>query len=308
MLPKEPPRRPQLGFLFIPPYRIQGLSIAGEQSVVQIPELDVTFDVGLAPRAMLSSNYVALTHGHMDHAAALSYYFSQRHFQGMGTGTVVCHPELEQPIRNVMNAWIDLEAQRTPYNVIPLQPNDQIEIKNNIYLRGFETEHTVPSMGFVVVEQRSKLKEEFVGLEQEELVELKKKGTEITQMLEIPLVCYTGDTSWGKHFSRDDVLDAKILITECTFIEPGHRGRASVGKHLHVDHIVSLLEKAKSEAVVLTHLSRRTNMSTARKELFAAIPRKHHDRIFLLMDHRANRDRYQRQLEEAEAEAEAQVG
>src|SRR5262245_1685831 len=91
MLPKMPPRSGQVGFLYIPPYRVQGVSIAGEQTVVQVPELDVCFDIGLCPRIALSSPYVALSHGHMDHVGGLPYYFSQRMFQKMGMGRCVCH-------------------------------------------------------------------------------------------------------------------------------------------------------------------------------------------------------------------------
>ena len=61
MLPKQPPRSGQVGFLYIPPYRVQGISVAGEQTVVQVPELDVTFDIGLCPRIALSSPYVAIS-------------------------------------------------------------------------------------------------------------------------------------------------------------------------------------------------------------------------------------------------------
>lgn len=305
MIPNEPPRTPQLGFLYLPPYRVQGLSVAGEQSVVQIPELDVCFDIGLCPRPALTSNYVALTHGHMDHAAGIAYYFSQRHFQGMGTGTCLCHPALEEPIKKLMDAWVPLEQQRTPFNVIPLGHEGMHEIKNNIHLRAFETKHTVPSVGFVVLEKRSKLRPELVGLPQEKLVELKNQGQEITQTLEIPLVCYTGDTMWGSFFDRPDVLNAKILITECTFLEPGHRNRANVGKHLHLEHIVELLKKTTAEAVVLTHLSRRTQMGNIRKEIDAAIPASERDRVFVLMDSRANRRRYEDQQAQA-AEADAQ--
>ncbi|MFA9479196.1 MBL fold metallo-hydrolase [Phycisphaerales bacterium AB-hyl4] len=307
MLPREPARSPQLGYLYIPPYRVQGISIAGEQSVVQVPELDVAFDIGACPKPILTANYVALTHGHMDHAAALSYYFSQRNFQGIGVGTIVCHPELEQPIHNVMKAWTGLEAQKTPYNVIALPPGEQLEIKNNIYLRAVESVHTVPSLAYVVLEKRSKLRPDLVGQPQEKLVELKNSGEQITQTLEIPLVCYTGDTMWGELFDRPDVLGAKILITECTFLEPGHRGRASVGKHLHLDDIVKLLEKSTAEAVVLTHLSRRTHLGMVRKALEAAVPPEQLDRVFVLMDQRTNRRRFDQQLADAEAEAEAKA-
>ena len=83
---------------------------------MQVPELHICFDIGRCPRFALNSSYVALSHGHMDHAAGLPYYFSQRFFQGMDVGHVVCHPRLADPIRNIMRAWVDLEAQRTPYN------------------------------------------------------------------------------------------------------------------------------------------------------------------------------------------------
>ncbi len=301
MIPNPPPRRPQLGFLYVHPYRIQGISIAGEETFVQIPELGVCFDIGRSPRAVLSSDYVALTHGHMDHSAGLAYYFSQRHFQGVGTGTVICHPSLEQPIRNVMNAWVDLEAQRTPYNIVPLEPDQEHEIKNNIVLRGFATRHTVPSLGYVAIEKRSKLREEYVGLEQSKLVELKEQGVEITKINEIPLVCFTGDTMWGEHFDRPDLLNAKILITECTFLDPGHRDRADVGKHLHLEHIIQLLEVSKAEAVILTHLSRRTHIVEARRMIYEGIPKKHHERVMVLMDSRTNRTRYEQQVGEIEA-------
>ena len=94
MIPKPPPKEGQLGFLYLPPYRIQGISVAGEQSVVHIPELDLVFDIGLCPRATLAAGTVCLSHTHMDHVAGLPYWFSQRSFQKLGTGRVLCIPNL----------------------------------------------------------------------------------------------------------------------------------------------------------------------------------------------------------------------
>ncbi len=295
MLPRRPPRSQSLGFIYAPPFRIQGVSVAGEETAVQVPELNVCFDVGRAPREVLSSNYVALSHGHMDHAAGLAYYFSQRHFQGMGVGTVVCHPKLVGPIHDIMRAWVGLEAQKTPYEVIALGDGQEIEIKPATMLRAFETVHTVASLGFAVVEKRSKLRPELLGLPQEKLIELKRSGQEIARVIEVPHIAYLGDTMWGDFMQRDEVRKAATLITECTFIEPGHLGRSKVGRHLHVSDIVRLLEMCEATTVVLTHLSRRTNMSESRRLVDKAIPAEHRGRVVLLMDHAANKARFEQQ-------------
>lgn len=301
MLPKAPVRRPQLGFLYVPPFRVQGLSIAGEETVVHVPELDVCFDIGSCPKAVLPAPTVALTHGHMDHVAAIAYYFSQRPFQGMTPGTVLCHPELETPLHELMAAWVKIERQKTPYNLVAMNPGDLHEIKNNHYLKAFETVHTVPSLGYTTLEKRTRLREEYVGLPQDKLVELKKAGTEITHTFMIPLVTFTGDTAFGDHLLTDDVLKSKILITECTFLDPDHRKRAGIGKHLHLDHILQLLDASPPETtIVLTHLSRRTHMAQVRKTIEHALPQRHHGRLLVLMDNRDNRDRYEAQLTKAE--------
>ncbi len=305
MLPKEPPRSGQMGFLYLPPYRVQGISIAGEQTCVHIPELDLAFDIGLCPRPALTANYVALSHGHMDHVAALPYYFSQRMFQKIGVGKCVCHHLIAKPIANMMATWQPVENQRTPHEIIGLRPDEQIQIKNNIFLRGLEVSHTVPALGFGVIERRSKLKPEYVDLPQEKLRELKGSGVDITRTLDIPLVAYTGDCEFGPSLFRDEFAEARIVIAECTFLEDEHRSRAGVGKHMHIDDIAKLLGMWKAEAVVLIHVSRRTNMGASRQHLAKIVGDDNADRVHFLMDFRANRARYERQSAEAGAKAEA---
>ena len=293
MLPKLPPRSGQVGFLYVPPFRVQGISVAGEQTVVQVPELDVCFDIAMCPRIALSSPYVALSHGHMDHVGGLPYYFSQRMFQKMGVGRCVCHPALADPLTSMMKSWGDLEGQKTPFEIIPLEPNDEIEIKNNMYLRGLEVSHAAGSMAYAIVEHRSKLKTEFLDQPQEKLRELRSNGVEITHTLEIPLVAYTGDTEFGPWLFRDEFAEAKIVICECTFFEADHASRAKIGKHLHISDLTKVLEAWKADAIVLVHLSRRTNMATARELLVETIGEDQAERVHFLMDHRQNRQRYE---------------
>ncbi|MFG0257937.1 MAG: MBL fold metallo-hydrolase [Phycisphaerales bacterium JB043] len=304
MLPKPPPREGQLGFLFIPPYRVQGTSIAGEATAIQIPELDLGFDMGACPRALLSSKHVAISHGHMDHIGGLAYFCSQRHFQGMGVGTIVCDKRIESAMQRMLMGYVELEQQRTPFNIIALEPEQEIEIKNTMYLRAFEVEHAGPAFGYSVIERRSKLKEEFVGFPQEKLRELKERGTEITRILEVPLVAYLGDTLPGPWLLREDVLNAKVVISECTFVEQEHRERARIGRHMHLDDIVEWLPLLRADALILTHLSRRSNIATARKLLQKIDRAPDATAIHFLMDHRTNRASYEHQLEEASDDSE----
>jgi ribonuclease Z len=73
---------------------------------------------------------------------------------------------------------------------------------------------------------------------------------------------------------------------------------------LHLDDIVQLCERSKAKAIVLTHLSRRTHLAVAHKQINDAIKPEDRQRLFLLMDHRANRDRYMNQQDEFGGELE----
>ncbi|MEL6329047.1 MAG: MBL fold metallo-hydrolase [Planctomycetota bacterium] len=300
MIPKPPPRESSLGFLYLPPYRVQGVSVAGEATTVQIPELDIVFDVGVCPRAILASKFAAISHGHMDHIGGLAYWCSQRNFQGMGPGTIICDSRIEGDIRGMMTGFINLERQKTPYELMPISPGEDIQLKNNVVLRCFETEHTCPAIGYAIVEKRTKLKEEYHGLPQDKLTELKDRGVDIVRRLEIPLIAYTGDTLPGPHLLHESVRSAKIIVTECTFFEPEHKERAKIGMHMHVDDIAEWLAVAACEAMVITHVSRRTHLQFARERLEERLGRDRARNVHLLMDHRTNKMRYEQQSMEAE--------
>jgi ribonuclease Z len=203
----------------------------------------------------------------------------------------------------MMEGFVNLERQKTPFNILPLEHDQQLEIKNNIFLRGFHTEHTCPAMGYAIIEKRSKLRPEYTDFPQEKLRELKDRGIEITRTLEIPLIAYLGDTAPGPHLVREDVRRAQIVISECTFFEPDHKDRAKVGAHLHIDDIAEWLPVLECQALILIHVSRRTNLQYARKRLYELVSPERAERVHFLMDHRANRERYEHQLREAEAAA-----
>jgi ribonuclease Z len=308
MLPKPPPRESGLGFLLIPPFRVQGTSVAGEQTCVMVPELDICFDMGACPRASLASKFLAISHGHMDHIGGLAYWCSQRNFQGMGPGTIVCSSAIAPALETMLKGYRDLEGQKMPYELIALEPEQSIEIKNNTHLRIFDLEHTSPASGYCIVEKRSKLREDLVGLPQEKLRELKDRGEAITRTLEVPLVSYLSDTAPGPAMLRDDVRKSQIIIAECTFVDPEHSERAKIGKHLHLGHIAEWLPVLECEKLVLIHLSRRSNIALAKKQLRQSVKPELADKVEFLMDFRSNRVRYEEQLAEAEEREHTRAG
>ena len=263
---------------------ILGYSIAGEETVIGLPQLDVCFDIGKAPDQLISINHVLLTHGHMDHAAGIAYYLSHRKFNGMSEGTVLTPPNTVKPIRDILDAWGRLDGNSIPVNLVGVKPGDEYQIKPNLITRVFPTKHTYQSVGFTLLETRKKLKSEYQGLNGSQIVELKKQGIEIENPVEIPLVSYLGDTSYADYSQLDYVSKSKILIAECTFYEDEHIERADAGKHMHIDEFGSLLERMENETIIITHLTHRTSILEARKILQKNLPAEVLKKIIILMD------------------------
>jgi ribonuclease Z len=269
---------------------VVGYSVAGEETVVQIPELNVCFDIGRAPHFSLTSDIVCITHSHMDHLAGLGYYLSQRAFQGMKPGTVIVPREIERPVDQLLRCWREVERQGTPYALIPMSAGQLYEVRRDFGIRALATHHGGPSLGYALISIREKLKPEYMGKAGTELAQMRKQGIQIQYRLEVPLVTFLGDTAIGSVFDHPDVQNAQILITECTFFDSEHRARAKAGKHMHVEHLAEVLPKLRNQFIIISHVSRRTGIRRARSLLRRRVGAEQMQRIHFLMDFEGARD------------------
>jgi ribonuclease Z len=263
---------------------ILGYSVAGEETVVGMPQLDVCFDIGKAPDQLISISHVLLTHGHMDHAAGIAYYLSHRKFNGMSDGTVLAPSNSIEPLRQILDGWGRLDGNQIPANLVGVKPGDEYPIKPNLIARVFPTRHSRGSVGFSVIEIRKKLKDEYHGLSGHEIVKLKRQGVQIERTVEVPIVSYLGDTSYVDFSQLEYVSKSRILIAECTFLIDEHTERADAGKHMHIDEFGPLLERMENEMILITHLTHRTAVVEARNILQKRLPAAIYDKVTILMD------------------------
>ncbi|HVT80934.1 MAG TPA: MBL fold metallo-hydrolase [Phycisphaerae bacterium] len=272
---REWPLIPPMAVIRTPYFHVLGYSVAGEETVLQLPELNVNFDIGKCPRPVLTSDYCLLSHGHIDHSAGIPYYLSQRFFQGMSPGTILCPAKIAQPLSDIIHSWAGLEGKVTEHRIVPMNVGDEFELRKGLIARAFAVRHTVPSLGFLLIDRREKLRADLLAqnLPGHILRQMKEKGEKITYTLDVPLVAYTGDTSMGETLVQHGVAEAKVLITECTFFENDHKKRARQGQHMHVTEFLEVLPQLKNELIILSHVSRRTHLKAAKRIFKEALAR-----------------------------------
>lgn len=193
---------------------------------------------------------------------------------------------LAEPLKALMAAWARVEGHPSPHRIVGMSHGQDFEVRRNLLVRAFSTRHVGSTLGFTVIDVRYKLKEEFFGLEGPELVELKRKGVEITRRQEVPLVTYLGDTAKSNYSDLASVRDSRVLLIECTFFDEEHVRRARLGRHLHVNDLAAVLEGMNNEKVILTHLTRRTYLGEARKQLKKTLTAEQLERVSFLMSRR----------------------
>ncbi|HJT78839.1 MAG TPA: MBL fold metallo-hydrolase, partial [Gemmataceae bacterium] len=237
---------------------VEGYSRAAVQSYWRIPELKIGFDLGAQPWDFMGTPTWLLTHTHLDHIAALPVYIARRRMMRMEPPTVYLPADALEDVRRLLLVMQRLDRGRMLCQLHGVQPGDEIELSRENVVTAFPTAHTIPSVGYVVWDRRMKLKEEYHGLPGDQIRDLRLSGVEVTREVRVPLLAYTGDTTPAGLDNYPPVYQAKILITELTFVRPSHK-REKIHKHGHM-HLDDLLERAdrfENELIICTHFSTR---------------------------------------------------
>jgi ribonuclease Z len=252
---------------------IEGYSRAAVQTYWRIPELKIGFDFGAQPWSFMGTGTWFVSHTHLDHIAALPVYVARRRMMKMEPPTIYLPEATIEPIEKILKLFTRLDRGRLPCRMLPARPGDELELSREHVVTVSATRHTVPSLGFIVWDRRRKLKPEFHGLTGDQIRDLRLAGTDVTEEIRIPILAYLGDSSPDGLDLCPAMYEARVLITEVTFVAPSHR-KDKIHKygHIHLDDIVERQSRFKNELIIASHFSTRYVDNRIRRLVEKALP------------------------------------
>lgn len=261
---------------------IEGYSRAAVQTYWRIPELKLGFDLGAQPWDFMGTPTWLVTHTHLDHVAALPVYVARRRMMRMEPPTLYLPAEALDDIRRLLLVMQRLDRGRMICHLHGVKAGDEIELSREHVVTALATTHTIPSLAYVVWERRNKLKEEYQGLPGDKIRDLRLAGVAVTREVRTPLIAYTGDTSPGGLDNNPVLYQAKVLITELSFIRPNHR-REKIHKfgHMHLDDFLERADRFQNELIICAHFSTRYHPNEVRRYVEGKLPPALRERIKL---------------------------
>lgn len=252
---------------------IEGYSRAAVQTYWRIPELKIGFDLGAQPWEFMGTPTWFITHTHLDHVAALPVYVARRRMMKMDPPTIYLPEHALETVEQLLRVVSRLDRGRLPCQLIPLAPGSEVELSRELVVTASATKHTVPSLGYIVWERRRKLKPEFTQLSGDQIRDLRLSGTEVTEERRLPLVAYLGDSAPPGLDACPAMYEAQILISEMTFVAPGHR-KDKIHKHghMHLDDYLERRDRFKNERIIAGHFSTRYHDRQIRTCVEKALP------------------------------------
>ncbi len=252
---------------------IEGYSRAAVQTYWRIPELKIGFDFGAQPWSFMGTGTWLLTHAHLDHIAALPVYVARRRMMKMEPPTIYMPESNIEHVEKILKLFTRLDRGRLPCKLLPARPGDEIELSREHVVTVSATRHTVPSLGYVVWDRRRKLRPEYSNLAGDKIRDLRLSGTEVTEEIRVPLLAFLGDSAPEGLDACPAMYQARVLITEMTFVAPSHR-KDKIHKfgHIHMDDILERRDRFQNELIIASHFSTRYLDSRIQKLVGRAFP------------------------------------
>jgi len=264
--------------------RVDAIGRGGIETCYMLPNFQVAFDTGRCPDALVDLPRIFLTHGHLDHAAGLPYYISQRSLKHLPPPDIHCPIEIVEPLTQILKLWQKIEGFEYEIRLHGMSPGDEVELRKDLRVRALKSHHRVPCRGYAVLRKSRKLKDEFLSVPGREIKRMKDRGDDIFEDRDIPVFAFSGDTTIEFLADNEAARQATVLFIECTYIDDKRPvARAREWGHIHLDEVIAHAHLFENERIVLTHFSKRYTRRFIQHILGKKIQDKAFlDRIFVL--------------------------
>ncbi len=260
--------------LRVGPYTVRGISVGGVYTTVQVPELSVLLDVGLPLRAFCSADRIFLSHGHVDHVGGLPGLLGVRGMMHKQAPPEVFMPaEIVDDLLAALASLTRLQRYELVVKPIPMLPDEEYHLGNNLYVRAFRTHHPVPSLGYQFIRRVNKLKAAYLTLPGAEIGARKARGEDLFDKVEHLELAYATDTLIRVLDTNPSMLKSRVLIMECTFLdERKSLADSRAGCHIHLDELIEVADSFENEHLVLMHTSQIYTPVEAREIVSKRVP------------------------------------
>jgi len=209
---------------------LRGTSVAARATAFAVPALGVALDVGRMSPTMAEQPTVLLSHGHLDHLSGVLAYLNVRARFHRGSPTTLVAPEpVAAALRQALAVMPGMESVRKRLRledvIVGASPGETVALPRGS-ATAFALDHGVPALGWSLRRPRRRR----------------------------PDLVYAADGSTAPFAADPALLDARIAVVECTFLERNRRVAARLAKHAHLKDWLEVAPALRCDHLVLAHL------------------------------------------------------
>ncbi len=253
--------------------QISGYSRAAHRTGLEVKGLNILLDAGLDIQK--AYEHIFITHQHLDHCIYLPQYTMNN------DNNMIINVISTQNILDNIKPYVT-SALRMSKNINMNINNDEI-LKmantnfvniNNIYefkhgkdkwlVNLIKCSHGIESVGFGFTLVKNKLKHEYIGLDNKEIVILKMDNIQLTEEVKEKVFLFLGDTD-KKILVNPEIYTYKTIIIECTYIYDTEEEikLSKINKHMHWINLKDIIKIHNDIQFILIHFS----MKYTKKEI-----------------------------------------
>lgn len=245
---------------------ISGYSTALFSTWYFVEELGILFDAGdgITSNLLQKSRkikYVFISHADRDHLTGLLQLNQLNARPGFPK---IYYPKDAKSITTLEIFSKKFDDQVAATEWIPLTERQEVEIKKDILVTAIKNHHVISpdsiikSTGYLIQNRKHKLKQEYLGLTQKEIIELRKSigENELTEEIRENLLGYSGDTP-VENFSIWN--NTETLIHEATFLNRAEMADNDTrrNKHSVLEDVIQAASAINIKRLIIGHVSSR---------------------------------------------------